>query len=98
MLLLNQQTLANNWVATFPALAHDLYLNTNGARINGSSAGTYFQTTADADVITFGLQVQHTVISQVLSMLFTHLPVLKATAHLVRILQSELRVILILFI
>jgi hypothetical protein len=47
---------STNWVVTLPTLNHDLYLNTTGWRINASSAGTFFQTTADADTITFGLQ------------------------------------------
>jgi len=44
-----------NWVVTFCALGHDLNLNSTGSRLNGSSSGAYFQTTADADAITFGL-------------------------------------------
>ena len=56
VIIKSTDTSSTNWVATFPAFAHDLYLNSTGVRINGSSAGTYFQTTADADVITFGLQ------------------------------------------
>jgi len=56
VIIKSTDTDSTNWVATFPALGDDLYLNTSGARINGASAGTYFQTTADADAITFGLQ------------------------------------------
>ena len=56
VIIKSTNTASTNWVATFPALGDDLYLNTAGARINGTSAGAYFQTTADADAITFGLQ------------------------------------------
>ena len=44
-----------NWVVTFCTLGHDFNLNNTASRLNGSSSGAYFQTTADADVITFGL-------------------------------------------
>ena len=47
---------STNWVVTLPVLSDDLYLNTTSMRINGSSSGTYFQTTADSNTITFGLQ------------------------------------------
>ena len=54
VIIKSTDTANTNWVVTLPALGDDLYLNSTGARINGSSAGTYFQTTADSNVITFG--------------------------------------------